>query len=233
MGDEFSGEDVQEDVTPTSEDDAVEGSEQTGEPNEVRGLKDALVAERRKRQDLERRVNDAEVRAEEAYKKTLLYDNLIEQSRQAAQGPAYDPGDIPTFADVEKMNQQALRRVEETVRDREVQMMVAQERRDHADWDEKFEIAKRVAADNPGLDAVIMNAKNPAKVAYLVGKAHSLTGKEGEKAAQELKRTVDKNLQSQSTLGKVGSGGQVQKNEKLPEPGTKEFQALITKVKGY
>jgi hypothetical protein len=230
MGDEeLTGEKDQDGASPASEE--LDGVVETVDPaKEINGLKQAYIAERNKRQEVEKRLQRTEIQADEAYKKTLLYDSLIEQSRH--QEPQYDPGDIPTFADVERITQENLRKAEQSVRDSEINQMVERERAAHPDWDDMFEIAKRVADETPGLDAVIMKTKNPARTAYKLGQAHSLTGKKGEEAAQKLKETIDKNLKS-STLGTVGSGGQGTPKAKMPEPGTPEFQARINKIKGY
>jgi hypothetical protein len=233
MGDDFTGEDNFE-GTPPSDDAFVDTDDSLDDPNSVQGLKKAVVAERRKRQGLEERLAGIESRADEAYKKTLLYDSLIESSRQQSQ-PQYDPNDIPTIADVQRLTEQAVSRVETTARDREVQAMIEAAKKAHPDFVEKVKLAKQIAAENPGLDAAIMLVKNPALAAYQLGLTHpSVNPREAEKAAQKLKETVDKNLQSQSTLGKVGSGGgQDQRAAKMPEPGSPAFEAMIHKAKGY
>lgn len=111
----------------------------------------ALMAEREKRQKHEKELAEARKQLEEI------------QAQKAQQLPEF-------FADPEGYVQSVAAQVEFRARDRMFAAMEEEQREAHEDFDAHFEAAMAEAQHNPAIARDILNAKNPAKAAYQLGK---------------------------------------------------------------
>lgn len=112
----------------------------------------ALMAEREKRQKHEKELAEAKRQLEE-----------FQRSQQQVQMPEF-------FADPEGYVQTVVSQVEFRARDRMFAAMEEEQREAHDDFDTHFEAAMTEAQQNPAIARDILNAKNPAKAAYQLGK---------------------------------------------------------------
>lgn len=113
----------------------------------------ALMAERDKRQEFERRLQERE-------------RELAELRKQAEQQQA-----APTFWDgPEQHVQQAVQQMQMQAQDRLYAALEEQVREMHPDFDEVFKEVEEQAKQNPAIAAQVMQSANPALAAYKLGK---------------------------------------------------------------
>ncbi|MFC4728805.1 hypothetical protein [Coralloluteibacterium thermophilus] len=136
----------------------------------------ALKAEREKRQQFERELQ--ELRAEKEKLKTA------------------EPEKRPDFfADPEKFVAEALRNGEQVVLQRMYAALEADAREQYADYDDVLESLKPKLAENPALHQQIFGAPNPAKAAYKLGK--QLQEMEALKDPEAYRAQLEKELREQ------------------------------------
>lgn len=153
VGDE--PEQVTEEVTeqPEAEPETVETAPEaepevptTPEPKEDRVPIAALLAERDKRQELQRRLTEHEQRQQAEQPKQDFFENPDEYMQGV----------------VNSVNQAATQRI--------YMALEEQAREANPDYDEVFAEVKAHAEDNPAVVQKILNAPNPASAAYKLGK---------------------------------------------------------------
>lgn len=111
----------------------------------------AVMAEREKRQKYEKELAEARKQLEEI------------QQAKAQQLPEF-------FTDPEGYVQAVVSQAEFRAKDRTYAMLEEEQREAHEDFDVNFEAALAEAQQNPAVAKEILNAKNPAKAAYQLGK---------------------------------------------------------------
>ncbi|WP_156087755.1 hypothetical protein [Lysobacter sp. Root667] len=113
----------------------------------------ALMAERDKRQEHERRLKEAE--------------RELEALRKGQQQPA----EVPSFfQDPEQHVRHVVQTVEASANDRLYAALEALVRETHPDYDEVFKEVEEHAKSNPAITASIFGSPNPALAAYKLGK---------------------------------------------------------------
>jgi hypothetical protein len=116
----------------------------------------AVMAEREKRQKYEKELAEAKRQLEEI------------QRTQTQQVPEF-------YADPEGYVQSVVSQAEFRARDRTYAMLEEEQREAHEDFDTHFEAALAEAQQNPAVAKEILNARNPAKAAYNLGKRMAQT----------------------------------------------------------
>jgi len=138
------------------------------------------------------------------------------QQPQQPSTPKYNPDEIPDIKTVEeilndRMNT-ILQQQQESQRRLQVDSMEAAARSKYPDYDSV--VAKAVEMANflePGYKAAILNASNPAEMAYTIGKLHpDFNNKEKQQQAQSTLAAIQANAQKPATLSQIGGSGSVQ-----------------------
>lgn len=147
-GDDKAGE---TDETPDAEKGKETEPPSVEKPDEASGYKTAMLAERRKRQEVEDRLRQIEQQNQTPKKEESIYDD-------------------PDGFVASRVNQ-----VEQKMTVRILQMSEETAREQFPDYDEKINAFNEAAERNPALMKQMVNSTNPARFAYQTGETYLVT----------------------------------------------------------
>lgn len=138
-------------------------------------------------------------------------DFLRGSIQQTPAEPEFDPDDLVTRGDLEKMRMEEREKLtaERTAEQR--QLASSSFIQSHSDFQDMMKLADDLVAQNPAMEQVILNSANPAAVAYEYAKTHpAYINKKIEEAAQarqtQTVEKIKKNVETPATLTEGGGG---------------------------
>lgn len=220
---------VAEIVEPSHVEEPTQVEPQTPEPELVQdpasqGQLSALVAEREKRQTVEKE--------REFYKQMALGQGQQQQPPQNE--PQYDPEDLTTYDAVNQMVDNKINGVQEQIRSSQIMQMEQQAKAQYPDWESVIILAEEMARSQPGLGQAILAAENPAETAYMIGKTHTRYSQiQNQRVTSEVADKINSNLNKTPTLSNVGSGQVPDQGERWKTATSTDLEAEIARVKGF
>lgn len=181
----------------------------------------ALEDERRKRQQYER---EAEI-----YRKKA---EILEQGTQQPSVPEYDPEDVPTYRDMERILKEREAQLRQENRQTQIALMVQEAKRKYADYDKSYELAMKLVENNPDAANVIMASANPAEAIYNYGKTHpEFVTHNQSQAVKEVVDQINANANAPRTLSDVGGGGQPPIEKDWKKASSAEINAELDRLR--
>lgn len=205
---------------------AEEGVVSSDAGQESEGLKQAMIAERRKAQAMAAELESAR-RAAEFYRNMAMQDG--------ARQPGIDPDGVPTAGQVNEIVQQHIAPIVQEQRQRELARMDAEMREKYPDYDEVFQNTLDMTSrpENEGLAEAILKTANPAMTAYMLGKTSPNFEQSNKKrVAQNVAKKIEENLNKQKTLSDVGGGAAPVPKKDWSQATDAEIDAHYRKILG-
>jgi len=194
----------------------LEPQSQPQQKSEQDGQLQALFAERKERQKLE---------AERDFLKQMISQPAKPQE------PEYDPEELVTHANVANLLDKRFTHIEQKFRQNEIYQMEVAARQKYPDFDEVFLLTEEIAKNTPGLGSTILNAPNPAEVAYALGKSHpSYLQKQISKSTSQVADKINSNLNTPPTLGSMSGSGVKDNVKNWSNAPAMEVEAEIRKI---